>query len=362
VIECAFPRAQYEAAKAEIDAAISRVLDKGRYILGDEVRAFEQEFASWVGVEHGIGVGSGTDALEVALRALGVGAGDEVVSVSHTAVATVAAIERCGALPVFVDIDPRTYTLDPALLKGRCSSRTKAIIAVHLYGHPAALGAIQRAAGTIPIVEDCAQAHGAMIGQERVGSIGVFGCFSFYPTKNLGALGDGGALVTKDSKLAQRAREIREYGWHDRYISATPGINSRLDELQSAVLRVKLRSLDRSIDRRRAIASQYTDGLAATSLTLPTVGEGLQHAYHLYVVRTQNRESLMKHARAAGVGTLVHYPVPVHLQPAYTGRCPGSDALPESERAACEVLSLPMYPELTDADVATVISTLKSLT
>jgi dTDP-4-amino-4,6-dideoxygalactose transaminase len=361
VIECAFPKAQYDAAKTEIDAAISSVLEKGRYILGDETRAFEQEFASWVGVEHGVGVGSGTDALNVALRALGVGPGDEVITVSHTAVATVAAVEMCGATPVFVDIDPRTYTLDPSRLGARISSRTKAIIAVHLYGHPAALEAIQRVAASIPIIEDCAQAHGAMIGQRRVGSLGVFGCFSFYPTKNLGALGDGGALVTNDPKLAQRAREIREYGWRDR-VSATVGVNTRLDELQSAVLRVKLRSLDRSNDRRRAIAAQYSEGLAGRSLTLPAVGAGLRHVYHLYVVRTQNREALMTRAREAGVGTLVHYPVPAHLQPAYAGRCPGADALPESERAAREVMSLPMYPELTDADVATVISTLNSLT
>jgi dTDP-4-amino-4,6-dideoxygalactose transaminase len=362
MIECAFPKAQYDAAKPEIDAAIARVLEKGRYILGDECRAFEQEFAAFVGVEHGIGVGSGTDAIVVALRALGIGRGDEVITVSHTAVATVAAIEMCGATPAFVDIDPKTYTLDATKLATRITPRTKAIIAVHLYGHPAAVDDIQRVAGSIPIIEDCAQAHGAAIGDRRVGSIGVFGCFSFYPTKNLGALGDGGALVTRDPALAQRAREIREYGWRERYVSAIAGINTRLDELQAALLRVKLRSLDKSNDRRRAIAAKYDEGLAGTSLVLPTVAEGMRHVYHLYVVRTQNREPVMKQAREAGIGTLVHYPMPVHLQPAYAGRCPGGDALPESERASREVLSLPMYPELSDADVATVITTMKRLT
>jgi dTDP-4-amino-4,6-dideoxygalactose transaminase len=361
VIECAFPKAQYDAAKTEIDAAIARVLERGRYILGDEVRAFQDEFAAYCGVKHGVGVASGTDAIVVALRVLGVGPGDEVVTVSHTAVATVAAIEMCGAMPVFVDIDPRTYTLDPARLADRLTARTKAIIAVHLYGHPAPLAEIQKVAGGIPIIEDCAQAHGAMIGDARVGSIGAFGCFSFYPTKNLGGLGDGGMVVMNDVDLAQRAKEIREYGWRWRYVSATTGINSRLDELQAAVLRVKLRTLDRDTDRRRAIAARYTEAFAGTPFVLPTAAANVRHVYHLYVVRTPNRDALTKRAREAGVGTLVHYPMPVHLQPAYVGRCGGADTLPESERAAREVLSLPMYPELTDAEVETVISTLKTL-
>ena len=361
VIECANPKAQYDAAKAEIQAAIAAVLERGRYILGEEVGAFEQEFATWVGVEHGVGVNSGTDAIVVALRALGVGTGDEVITVSHTAVATVAAIEMCGASAVFIDIDPTTYTMNPALLAARITPRTKAIIVVHLYGHPAALDAIQQVASDIPIIEDCAQAHGAKIGERHVGSMGTFGCFSFYPTKNLGAIGDGGMLVTHDAGLAQRAREIREYGWRQRYVSAIPGINSRLDELQAAILRVKLRTLDASNDRRRAIAARYATGLANTKLVLPTEGANARHVYHLYVVRAQGREELMKRAREAGVGTGIHYPVPVHLQPAYAGRCVGADALPETERAASEVLSLPMYPELSDADVAAVIRTLATL-
>lgn len=362
IIECANPKAQYDAAKAEITAAIAGVLERGRYILGDEVRAFEQEFAQYVGVEHGIGVGSGTDAIQIALRVLGVGPGDEVITVSHTAVATVAAIEMCGASAVFVDIDPQSYTLDPPLLAARITPRTRAIIVVHLYGHPAALDAIQQVAGSIPIIEDCAQAHGAQIGDRRVGSIGTFGCFSFYPTKNLGAIGDGGMVVTRDAALAECAREIREYGWRERYVSAIPGINSRLDELQAAILRVKLRSLETATDRRRAIAARYATGLAGTKLVLPAVAANVRHVYHLYVVRAQGREDLMKRAREAGVGTGIHYPVPVHLQPAYAGRCGGADALPETERAAREVLSLPMYPELSDADIETVIATLATLT
>lgn len=361
VIECANPKAQYDAAKAEIQAAIAAVLERGRYILGEEVKAFEHEFATWVGVEHGIGVNSGTDAIVVALRALGVGTGDEVITVSHTAVATVAAIEMCGASPVFVDIDPTTFTMNPALLAARITSRTKAIVVVHLYGHPAALDEIQQVAGGLPIIEDCAQAHGAKLGERRVGSIGALGCFSFYPTKNLGAIGDGGMVVTRDAALATRAREIREYGWRERYVSAIPGINTRLDELQAAILRVKLRTLDASNDRRRAIAARYAAGLADSKLLLPTEGPNARHVYHLYVVRAQGRDELARRAREAGVGTGIHYPVPVHLQPAYTGRCGGADALPETERAAREVLSLPMYPELTDAEVATVIERLASL-
>jgi dTDP-4-amino-4,6-dideoxygalactose transaminase len=360
VILCANPRAQYLAQKQAIDAAIAATLEKGRYILGEEVASFEREFAAYIGASHGIGVGSGTDALHVALRALGVGPGDEVITVAHTAVATVCAIELAGATPVLVDIDPVTYTLDPEHLRALITKHTKAIIPVHLYGHPADLDsilAIAREHG-IHVVEDCAQAHGAMYRRRRVGSLGVVGCFSFYPTKNLGALGDGGMLVTSDPDVAARARQFREYGWVDRYVSSTVGTNSRLDELQAAVLRVKLPNLDRDNEARRAIARKYYEGLAQTDVALPRRGRDIEHAFHLYVIRTTERDRMLKALQARGIGALVHYPVPIHLQPAYRGRLAGSHSLPETEKAAREVLSLPMYPELPAADVAQVIEEL----
>jgi dTDP-4-amino-4,6-dideoxygalactose transaminase len=362
VIPCANPTAQYLSSKAQIDAAIARTLERGWYVLGEEVSAFESEFAAYVGVPHGIGVGSGTDAVCLALRALGIGPGDEVVTVSHTAVATVAAVEMTGASAVLVDIDPATYTMDPAKLEAALGPRTKAILVVHLYGHPADLDSIATIANAkgIPIVEDCAQAHGAFLGQRRVGSIGRIAAFSFYPTKNLGALGDGGMVVTSDADLAARVRELREYGWRERYVSAVIGVNSRLDELQAAVLRVKLRKLDDDNAARRAIAARYTPGLCETPLVLPTERPGTRHVYHLYVVRAPGRRDALKsRAKEAGVGTLVHYPVPIHLQPAYRGRLRGADNLPETERAALEVLSLPMYPELSSEDASVVLGVLR---
>jgi dTDP-4-amino-4,6-dideoxygalactose transaminase len=355
MILCANPRAQYLAHKREIDEAISTTLERGFYVLGQESRAFEAEFAAWVGVDHGVGVGSGTDALHVGLRALGIGPGDEVITVAHTAVATVAAIELAGATPVLVDIDPVTYTLDPAQLASRITAKTRAIIPVHLYGHPAPLDEIFAVARDIPVIEDCAQAHGALYKGKSVGTFGVLAAFSFYPTKNLGALGDGGMIVTRDAEVAARARQIREYGWVDRYVSSSVGLNSRLDELQAAVLRVKLRKLDADNASRRRIAAQYDAGLATTGLVLPTKRGDVEHVFHLYVVRSSARDTLQARLKDKGVGALVHYPVPVHRQPAYAGRLPGGDSLPETERAAREVLSLPMYPELTTDEVARVI-------
>jgi dTDP-4-amino-4,6-dideoxygalactose transaminase len=361
VILCANPAAQYLSSKADIDAAVARVMERGWYILGEEVKAFESEFAAYVGVAHGVGVGSGTDAVVLALRALGVGAGDEVITVSHTAVATVAAIEMTGASAVLVDIDPTTYTMDPSKLEAALSPRTKAIVAVHLYGHPADLDGIMAIANAkgIPVVEDCAQAHGAYFGEKRVGRVGKIAAFSFYPTKNLGALGDGGMVVTNDAALATSLREIREYGWRERYVSAVTGVNSRLDELQAAVLRVKLKKLDADNEARRTIATRYTRELRETRLVLPVERQGMRHVYHLYVVRSPRRDDLQKRAKAEGVGMLVHYPVPIHLQPAYKNRLRGADRLPETERAALEVLSLPMYPELSSTDVSTILGVLK---
>jgi dTDP-4-amino-4,6-dideoxygalactose transaminase len=353
------PRANYLAHKLEIDDAIARVLDHGRYILGPEVEAFEQEFAQWLGVRHVVSVASGTDALRLALESSGVGPGDAVTTVSHTAVATVTAIELAGAVPRLVDIDPVTFTIDCNLLEDALrSGRVRAIVPVHLYGHPANLRAIMALAnrsGTV-VIEDCAQSHGASIENRKTGTFGKAAAFSFYPTKNLGALGDGGAIATNDDGVAERARGLREYGWKQRYVSDVRGMNSRLDELQAAILRVKLRYLDAGNARRREIAETYSTGLRDSGLRLPKCAENVTHAWHQYVIRSQDRDALRAKLTTRGVGTLVHYPVPVHLQPAYQRL--EHAALVETESAAREVLSLPMYPELSNADVASVIEAL----
>jgi dTDP-4-amino-4,6-dideoxygalactose transaminase len=362
MILCGNPRAQYQAHKAEIDAAILRVLDRGRYILGEEVKAFETEFAGYIGVAHGIGVGSGTEALHLALAACEIGAGDEVITVSHTAVATVAAIELAGATPVLVDIEPDYYTLDPRQLERAITPRAKAIVPVHLFGQPADLELILSFARAydLRVIEDCAQGHGAMYHGKRVGAWGDIACFSFYPTKNLGALGDGGMVVTNDPTLARRACLLREYGWAERYVSHICGWNSRLDELQAAVLRAKLRYLDADNVTRARSAAVYGEALAGTGLVTPKCRPEATHVYHLYVVRSPERDELQAFLKARDVGALVHYPMPVHLQPAYRGRLCGSDSFPETERAAREVLSLPMYPELNETELQTVIRAVQS--
>lgn len=358
LIPCANPKAQYLAHKQEIDDAVNRVLESGWYILGDEVRALEEEFAAYLGVNHSVGVGSGTEALHLALVACGIGHGDEVVTVSHTAVATVAAIELAGAKPVFVDIDPVTYTMDPDLLETTITSQTKAVIPVHLYGHPAPMEeilAIAREYG-LCVIEDCAQAHGATYRGKRVGSFGDMACFSFYPTKNLGALGDGGAVVTSAPELAEKARLLREYGWAERYVSHIPGWNTRLDEVQAAILRVKLKHLDFDNSRRIKLAKLYSEGLFETGISLPIVQKGVVHVYHLHVIRVKERGSLQAYLRSKDIGATVHYPVPVHQQPAYDGF---GGELPQTESVAKEILSLPMYPELTKDEVYSVIDAVR---
>lgn len=345
------PREGVLARRAEIDAAIARVLEEGRYILGPETDAFEREFAAYLGVAHVVGVASGTDALVLALRACGVGPGDEVVTVGHTAVATVAAVELAGAAPVLVDIEPDTGTMDPARVEAALSPRTRALLPVHLYGHPAALEPLRAIARDrrLLLVEDCAQAHGATFQGRRVGSFGAAAAFSFYPTKNLGAIGDGGAVATDDPAIADAARRLREYGWRDRYVSEVPGVNSRLDELQAAILRVGLRHLDADNARRAAIAGLYDRELAGAGLALPVTRAGCGHVYHQYVVRLPARDALRGALRARGVGTLIHYPFAVHDQPAYRGRLRIPAPLPRTEEAAATVLSLPMYPGLGEA-------------
>jgi dTDP-4-amino-4,6-dideoxygalactose transaminase len=359
------PGAAYRAQRSEIDAAIARVLARGWYILGEEVTAFEHDFAQYIGTKHAIGVANGTDALVLALKALDLSGDDYVVTVAHTAVATVAAIELAGARPLLVDIEPRGYAMDPAALARVLRAppgRIGAIIPVHLYGQAADLAAILPLAREhgIPIIEDCAQCHGAHFGQKRLGTFGDLGCFSLYPTKNLGALGDGGIVVTTDDALAERLRALREYGWRTRYISDIPGMNSRLDEVQAAVLRVKLPALDGGNARRVALADAYDRGLAGSDLGLPWRRPDASHVFHQYVIRSPARDRLRAALAARGIGTNIHYPVPVHLQPAYRARI-GLDpaGLPESEAAASEVLSLPLYPQLDDAAVARVIAAMR---
>ncbi|MFN2107491.1 MAG: DegT/DnrJ/EryC1/StrS family aminotransferase [Candidatus Promineifilaceae bacterium] len=348
--------AAYEAQKSAIDEAIQRVLAGGRYILGKEVEQFEQAFAAYCDSAHAVGVASGTDALLLALKALNIGPGHEVITVAHTAVATAAAIVLSGAKPVFVDIDPRTFTLDPSLLPGALSSRTRAVIPVHLYGQTADMDPLRSFAKThkLAVIEDCAQAHGATYGSHIAGSMGDAAAFSFYPTKNLGAIGDGGAVVCQDEAAAGRLRELRQYGWRERYISEEVGMNSRLDELQAAILRVRLASVDADNDARRRVSSLYDELLADTPLELPREADGRRHVYHLYVVQAPNRQALRAYLAKKGIATAVHYPLPVHLQPAYIhlGRGPGS--LPVSERTAESVLSLPIFPQMEEAQVAAV--------
>ena len=363
MILCGNPQAQYLAHRAEIDAAIQRVLLGERYVLGDEVRAFEREFAAYVGVGHAVGVASGTDALHLALRACGIGPGDEVITVSHTAVATVAAIEMSGATPVLVDIDPQTFTLDPARMAGALTPRTKALVPVHLYGQACDLDpllAFAKAHG-LYVVEDCAQAHGARYHGRRAGSWGHIASFSFYPTKNLGAIGDGGAVVTNDSALDAKVRLLREYGWAKRYVSQIAGFNSRLDELQAAILRVKLRHLDPDNRARVQIADRYDAQLADTGLGLPRRArtEPGAHVFHLYVVRSRQRDALQTHLARQGVVAMIHYPVPIHAQPAYAGRIATPGGLAHTDAAAREVLSLPIYPELAGDELAQVVAAIR---
>ncbi len=357
-------KAGYLAAKPEIDAAIQRVLDSGWYILGQEVKAFEAEFAAFCGLAQAVGVANGTDALVVALRALGIGPGDRVATVSHTAVATVAAIEMVGATPVLVDIDSH-FTMDPEdLAAAMAEAPVKAVIPVHLYGMPAAMPAILDicARAGAAVLEDCSQAHGASLGGVQVGSFGPIAAFSLYPTKNLGAIGDGGVIATGDAALAARCRAIREYGWKERYVSDETGVNSRLDELQAAILRVKLRRLAADNARRREIAAIYDQGLAGTRFATPAVRPGAVPVYHLYVIRVADRPAVQAALKAQGIATNIHYPLAVHRQKAYAGRLAlGPSQLRRTEEVAPEILSLPMFPELTDAQAHRVVAALRAL-
>jgi dTDP-4-amino-4,6-dideoxygalactose transaminase len=335
-----------------------RVVDSGFYILGPEVAAFEKALASNVGVAEAVGVASGTDALMLALLAAGVAVGDEVITVSHTAGPTAAAILMIGAIPVLIDVEVSSYCIDPDKIEAAIGPRTRAVLAVHLYGHPANVAAIDKVARRhgIPVIEDCAQAQGATVGERRVGSLGEIGCFSFYPTKNLGAIGDGGAVVSDNHALSDRARKLRTYGWSKpQYAELESGRCSRLDEIQAAVLSLKLKSLSSNIERRRSVARRYYADLAELPLILPSERSGCRHSYHLFVVRAEARDALEAHLKASGIGTGRHYPWPVHVQPALAARAKVPEPLEVTEQIVGEILSLPMFATMSEAQIDRVV-------
>lgn len=346
-------RAQYRVIKLEVDAAIQRVLERGQFILGPEVEMLEREIAAYCGTAHAVGVASGTDALELALRACDIGPGDEVITTAYSFFATVEAILAVGAVPVFVDIEGAAYNLDPAKLAGALTPRTKAILPVHLYGHPCDIEAMLAVARAhrLKIIEDCAQAIGAEMGGRRVGSFGDAAAFSFYPTKNLGGYGDGGMVVTNDARIAQQVRLLRAHGSRERYQHLVLGMNSRLDELQAAILRVKLRHLEEWTEARHRHAASYRDAFRRHRLehavVLPQELPGCRHVYHLYSIRSRQRERIQARLAAEGVGHQVAYPLILPAQPALARQAHHAVSCPTAAAVAQEILSLPMYPEIT---------------
>jgi len=354
-------KVQYQSIKPAIDAAIARVLDSCQFVLGAEVAEFEKEFATYCGSAECIALNSGTSALHLALLAAGVGPGDEVITVPFTFVASVAAVCYTGARPVLVDIDPRSFTMDPAAMEAAITPRTKAILPVHLYGQSADLDPIMDVARRhgLVVIEDAAQAHGAKYKGRPVGSIGDMACFSFYPGKNLGAYGEGGAVTTSNPEYARTVRMLRDWGQDRKYHHVLRGFNYRMEGFQGAILGVKLRHLEHWTEGRRAVASQYNQLLADTGVVRPTEMPWGRHVYHVYTLRTDDRGGLQASLQAEGIQTGIHYPVPVHLQPAYADLGYGQGAFPHSEAAAAEVLSLPLYPELSSQMVAEVAKAVK---
>ena len=349
-------RAQYKTIGSELESAVLDVLRSGEYVLGSRVAAFEKEFAAYCGTEHAVALNSGTSALHLALLAAGIGSGDEVITVPMTFVATVAAICYANATPVFVDIDEATWTMDPALIERAITPRTKAIIPVHLHGRLADMSPIVEIARRkgIAVIEDAAQSHGAQRDGRFAGSIGEIGCFSFYPGKNLGACGEGGALVTDRGDIADKVRKLRDWGQAGKYNHELPGFNYRMDGVQGAVLGVKLRHVREWTGRRRLVAAQYDEVLSGAGVAIPRPAVGREHAYHVYAIRTSNRASVQRALNEAGINTGIHYPRPVHFQPAYANLGYKAGDFPVSERFADETLSLPIYPEMTREQVASV--------
>ena len=353
-------RREHAEIEQEIAKAIERVFDSGRFVLGDEGAAFETEFSSYIGAKYGIGVNSGSDALFLTLKALGIGANSEVITVSHTFVSTVDCIVRCGARPVFVDVEPDTYCINAAKIEERITERTKAILPVHLYGHPADLDAVLKIARQydLSVVEDACQAHGTEYKGKKVGSFGNAGCFSFYPVKNLGAYGDGGMVTTNDRSLAERVKLLRNYGQSRKYHHDLVGINSRLDELQAAVLRVKLLRLDEWNEKRRRLAELYKEILEHVEVVLPSERTYARHVYHLFVIRVAGRDNCQRFLQKSGIQTQIHYPIPVHKQNAYMG-FQSTKELAVTQTICGEILSLPLYPSLTEEEIVYVGRTIK---
>jgi len=354
MIPCAYPKAQYLPHRDEILDALRAVLDSGLYILGREVATFETEFSNYLGIEHAVGCASGTDALVLALRTLNIGRGDEVIVPSHTATATVAAVVQAGATPVFVDIEPEYFTIDVSAVDAACTERTKAVIAVHLYGQAADLDGLTAIARRrrISLIEDCAQAGGASHRGRKLGTIGDIGCYSFFPTKNIGAIGDGGALACSNAELAARLRRLRQYGWDENRISLEAGMNSRLDELQAAILRVKLRHVDADNAERRRQAAFYRAALSSLPLELPAERASAQHVYHLFVVRSNERNALIQHLKRNEIAAGIHYETPNHLMPAFRSGL----RLPRTDKIAGEIVSLPLFPGLEERSLERVVS------
>jgi dTDP-4-amino-4,6-dideoxygalactose transaminase len=354
---------EYAEFKPALDAAIQRVLQRGWFILGEEVRGFEREFADWLGVRECVGCASGTDALTLALRALGIGPGDEVITAANTCGPTVVGIENAGARVRLVDADADTLMLDVAQLAGARTARTRAIVPVHLYGAAVAMDPLLDFARhhRLRVVEDCAQSHGSTWEGRRTGTFGDIAAFSFYPSKNLGAAGDGGACVTDDPALAERLRHLRNYGQSTRYTHVARGLNSRLDELQAAVLRVKLPHLERMNQRRAGVAARYAGlGTAPGGVRPLALPSAVGAAHHLYVIRHPRRDDLQQFLRARGIETFIHYPIPIHLQPAYADLDYAAGSFPAAERAAAELLSLPMHPWLSEREVDAVIEAVRA--
>ncbi|HEY6328545.1 MAG TPA: DegT/DnrJ/EryC1/StrS family aminotransferase [Blastocatellia bacterium] len=353
---------QYVSIRDEIDSACRRVLEKGWFVLGDEVAAFESEFARYLGASHSVGVGSGTEALHLALLALGAAPGGEVIIPANTCVPTASAISVAGCTPVLVDVDPKTFNIDPARVKEAITARTCAIIPVHLYGQSADLDPILEIAEQhrVRVIEDVAQGHGSTYKGRKLGTFGAAGCFSFYPSKNLGAYGDGGAVVVADEELSARLKSLRSYGENGRYFHSRKGVNSRLDELQAAILRVKLRHLDEWNDRRRKIAARYNSEIVNPMISKPAPCRYGAENYHLYVIRCRWRDDLKEHLAVLGIGTLIHYPVPIHLQEAYKELGKGRGDYAAAEACADEVLSLPMFPELSETEISHIVESVNS--
>ncbi len=355
-------KAQYATIRDKVRPVVDAVMDSQYFILGPEVEAFEKELAAYVGAKHAIACASGTDAILLALMALGVGPGDEVVTTPFTFFATAGCVARAGAKPVFVDIEPDTFNIAPSLIARAITKKTKAILPVHLFGQCADMDPILSAAGSIPVIEDAAQALSAEYKGKKSGVLGRVACFSFFPSKNLGAFGDGGALTTDDSALAEKLASLRVHGARQKYYHDEVGLNSRLDALQAAILRVKLPYLDQWSDQRAANARRYDEMLAGTRVVTPVAKPYARHVFNQYTIRAANRDGLQKHLAAREIGNAIYYPVPLHLQKCFAGLGYGPGSLPESERAASEVLSIPIYPELTDQMARHVAASIREFT